>query len=107
DRVELRGGDRVDELPRRALIVADVQPTIVSDEKMIAIVRVDPDSVIVAVRDTRLERLKRLAAVCRLAEIQSADVDDLWILRVDANLAVVHGAVIFITDDAPRFTFIV
>src|SRR6185369_14171232 len=31
DRVELRGRNRVDELPRRTLIVTDVQATIVSD----------------------------------------------------------------------------
>ena len=54
DRVELRGGNRIDKLPRRALIVADVQAAVVSDHQVVAVVGIDPDRVVVAVRDALL-----------------------------------------------------
>src|SRR6185295_17202662 len=54
DRVELRGGNRIDKLPRRALIVADVQAAVISDHQVVAVVGIDPDRVIVAVRDALL-----------------------------------------------------
>src|SRR6185369_1880669 len=54
DRVELRGGNRVDELPRRALIIACVQAAVVSDHQVVAVVWIDPDRVVVAVRNPLL-----------------------------------------------------
>src|SRR6185295_19368571 len=50
DRVELRGGNRIHKLKRRALIVADVQAAVVSDHQVVGVVGIDPDGVVVAVR---------------------------------------------------------
>ena len=41
--------------------------------------RIDPDSVIVAVSDARLQRLESLATVGCLAKVQAADENDLGI----------------------------
>ena len=54
DRVKLRAHDRVDEFPRVALIVSHVQAAIVADAQMFAILWIDPDRVMIAVRDSRL-----------------------------------------------------
>jgi hypothetical protein len=44
------GRHRGDEVPGLALIVADVQATVVADHQMLAIVRIDPDRVLIDVR---------------------------------------------------------
>src|SRR6185369_5887408 len=54
DRVELRRGNRIHKLKRRALIVADVQAAVVSDHQVVGVVGIDPDRVVIAVRDARL-----------------------------------------------------
>ena len=54
DRIKLCGGNRIDEFPRRALIVADVQAAIVSDHQVVAVTGIDPDRVVVTVRDAWL-----------------------------------------------------
>src|SRR5262249_30651110 len=62
--------------------------------------------VMIAVRDA-LHYLKGLAAVGGFMEWSAACVNDLIVLRVDANLAVVHRAIIVIAHNAPGLALVV
>ena len=57
--------------------------------------RIDPDRVVIAVRDA-LHLAPRLAAVDGLEERRAALVRDLGVGRVDADLAVVHRAIVVV-----------
>ena len=107
DCVELRGRNRVDELPGRALIVTNVQTTVVTNQQVIAVRGIDPDRVVIDVRDAGLQRSEGLASVYRLAEVQPADVNRLRVLWIDTNLAVIHRAIVFVADNAPGFSLVV
>src|SRR5207244_2256601 len=114
-RIKLTGHKRVDEFPGVTLIVTHVQPAIVSDTQVFAVLWIDPNRVMIAVRDSRLQRLESLAAVRGPAKIEPANEDVLRIAGVDANLAVVHGAIVFgavvrveaTGNDAPSLSFII
>src|SRR5262249_24073201 len=106
DGVKLRRRDGVDEFPRRGLVVADIQPAVVADDQVVGVIRIDPQRVVIAVRDT-LNHLERLTAVSRFVEGSAASVDDLIILRVNANLAVVHGAVVVVAHQAPGLALVI
>src|SRR5688572_18811061 len=107
DCVELRGRNRVDELPGRALIVTNVQTTVVTNQQVIAVRGIDPDRVVIDVRDACLQRSEGLASVYRLAEVQPADVNRFRVLWIDTNLAVIHRAIVFVADNAPGFSLVV
>src|SRR4026208_1242045 len=62
DRVKLSDRDGVHVLPRLCLVVADVDAAVVADDQVIAVLRIDPDRVMVAVRDA-LHRAPGLPAV--------------------------------------------
>src|SRR5262249_23638756 len=106
DRVELRRRDGVDELPRRGLVVTDIQTAVVADDQVVGVIRIDPQRVVIAVRDA-LDHLERLAAVGGFMEWGAAGVDDLVVLGVDANLAVIHRAVVVVARVAPGLAFVV
>src|SRR5262249_2440908 len=95
DRVELRRRDVVDELPSRGLVVADIQTAVVPDDQVVGGIRIDPQRVVIAVRDA-LNHLESFAAVGGFVEGSAAGVDDLVVLGVDANLAVVHRAIVVV-----------
>src|SRR5262245_38705122 len=106
DSVELRRRDVVNELPSRGLVVADIQTAVVADNQVVRVIRIDPQRVVIAVRDA-LNHLERFAAVGGFVEGGAAGVDDLVVLGVDTNLAVVHRAIVVVAHDAPGLAFIV
>jgi hypothetical protein len=55
NRIKLRGGNSVDELPVLALIVANVHAAIVADQQVVAVRRIDPDRVVIDVGQTGLQ----------------------------------------------------
>src|SRR5262245_10971287 len=83
DRVELRRRNVVDELPSRGLVVADIQTAVVADNQVVSVIRIDPQRVVIAVRDA-LNHLESFAAVGGFVEGSAAGVDDLVVLGVDA-----------------------
>ena len=75
-RVELPGGHGVHVFPRSPLVVADRQSAVISDHQVIAVVRIDPDRVMIAVWNP-LDRAPRFAPVDGLEERRAALVGDL------------------------------
>jgi hypothetical protein len=64
NRVELSGDDAgVDEFPRVALIVSDVESPVVTDHDVLAVFRIDPDCMVIAVGNAGLQRLESFAAI--------------------------------------------
>ena len=63
DRIKLRGHNRVDEFPGVTLVITHVQAAIISNAQVFAVLRIDPDRVMIAVRDSRLQRFESLAAI--------------------------------------------
>src|SRR5262249_48139755 len=105
DGVELRRRDVVDELPRRALVVTDIQSAVVADHQMGAVLRINPDGVMIAVRDS-LQVDECLAAVGRFGDVQAAGINGLGIARINANLAVIHREVFLVTRVPPGLTLV-
>src|SRR5262249_20978043 len=62
--------------------------------------------VVIAVRDA-LNHLESFAAVGGFVEGSAAGVDDLVVLGVDANLAVVHRAIVVVAHNAPGLALVV
>ena len=52
--IKLTRDNRIDELPGVTLIVSDIQAAIVSNQKVFAVLRIDPAGVMVAVRNAGL-----------------------------------------------------
>src|SRR5436853_7663134 len=61
---------------------------------------------VIAVRDTR-EILKSLAPIERFREVKSTSKNDFGVRRINANLAVIHRAIVLVANEAPRFPFVV
>src|SRR5262249_12660119 len=99
-RVELADRNGVDVLPGVPAVVADVNAAIVSDDEMGAVLRVDPDRVMIAVRNS-LDRVPRLAAVGGLEEGRATLIGDFRVGRIDPHLAVVHPAVTLVRQEVP------
>src|SRR5262245_20426260 len=106
DSVELRRRDVVNELPSRGLVVADIQTAVVADNQVVRVIRIDPQRVVIAVRDA-LNHLECFAAVGGFVEGGAAGVDDLVVLGVDTNLAVVHRAIVVVAHDPPGLALVV
>ena len=100
-RVELAHRHRVDELPRVALVVAHVEAAVVAEHEVPRVRRVDPQRVVIAVRDS-LHDPEGRAAVHRLVQRRAHRVDDLVVGRVDPDLAVIHRAVVVVAHHPPR-----
>ena len=112
DPVGERGRHRVDEVPRPALVPADVEPAVVADQQVLRVLRVDPDRVLVdvtgrAVAAGIVERREGLAAVERLRYRQPGDVDRLVVRRIDAQLAEVHRPRVAVADVRPARALVV
>ena len=106
DRVELADGHRRDEVPRVTAVVADVEAAVVPVHHVAGVLRIDPDGVMVAVREV-LDLAERPAAVDRLEGRRAAHVDHLVVVGVDAHLAVIHRPVGRVAHDLPRLARIV
>ena len=104
--IELRRGHRVDEIEGLALIVTHVQSAVVADDNVLAVFRVNPDRVMIAVGYAR-QVFEGLAAVGRTRKIQSAGENDFGVGRINAHLAVIHRAIVIVADDAPGLAFII
>ena len=76
DRVELPDRHGVHVLPGVTAVVGDVETAVVAEHQVIAVLRIDPDRVMVAVRNA-LDRVPRFAAVGGLEERRTALVGDL------------------------------
>src|SRR4029434_4957393 len=101
-----RGRHRVDEVPRAALIPADVEPAVVADHDVLGIFLCDPDRVLIDVTGPTfaaggVERRERLAAVERLRDRQTGDVDRLVVAGIDAELAEIHRARVAVAHQRP------
>src|ERR1051325_3528186 len=97
--IELAGRDVVVIIPSDAAIGALVHAAIVADKNDARILRVDPECVIVGVGAR--DRGPRLAAVDRNLARVAADENLLVVVRVDADLAEVHRALILIAHELP------
>src|SRR5690349_3828469 len=73
---------------------------------MIAVARIDPDGVVIAVREA-LHLRPRLPAVDRLEERRASLIRDVGVLGIDADLAVVHRAIHRVRQEPPRLPTIV
>ena len=105
--VRLADGPEPRRFERLAAVVADVEAAVVAVHHVLAVVRVDPDRVVVHVTHAALDARERLRAVDRLRGVLAADEDDLGVRRIDANLAVVHRAVVLVGHERPRLALVV
>src|SRR5262249_36947727 len=105
-RVELPCRNRVVVVPGRSLVVADVDAAVIANHQVIAVVRVDPNGVVVAVRDA-LDDRKGLSAISGLKKGRSSGIHDLIALRIDPYLAVIHRPIIIVADQLPGLAFTV
>src|SRR4029079_15016475 len=106
DGVELPDGYGVDVLPRLTTVVGDVDAPVVADDQMIAVFRIDPDRVMIAVRHP-LDGAPRLAAVGRFEEWRATLIGDLRVRRIDPHLAVIHPAVTLVRQNVPGLAAVV
>ena len=111
DDVGERRGHRVHEVPRLALVPADVETAVVADHDVLRVLRIDPDRVLIdvaglAVAAGLVERRERLAAVERLRDRQARDVDRLVVRRIDAELAEVHRPRVAVADERPGLALV-
>ena len=107
DLVELPDrAERVDELPGLGLVVGDVEAAVVADHHVVVIARIDPDGVMIAVREP-LHLPPGLAAVDGLEERRAALIRDVGVGRIDADLAVVHRPIHRVRQELPRLAGIV
>src|SRR5258706_13434884 len=93
--IELRRRNSVYEFPCVSLIVTDVESAIVYDQKVLAVLRIDPAGMMIAVRNPGLQRFESLAAVGGPAEVQPAHKNVFRVAGIDANLTVIHRAIVF------------
>src|SRR5262245_6009573 len=54
-----------------------------------------------------VEALPRLSAVDRLGRAHAAEVDDIRVARIDANLAEIHRALILVRHEVPRASLVI
>src|SRR4029078_7935909 len=92
--------------PRLRLVPGDVEPAVVADEQMVVVMRVNPERVMVTVRET-LHLLPVLAAIGSLEERAAALVRDVRVGGVHADLAVVHRAIHAVRQEPPCLAGIV
>ena len=92
-------------LPRVAAVVADVEAAVVAVHHVFGVLRIDPDRVVVDVAHPA-EAGEDLAAVDRLRRIRAADVDRVFVVRVDADLAVIHRPLVLVRRERPRLAAI-
>ena len=93
DIVELCDGKIVDKVPVPGAIVREVQPTIVAQHHVITVGRVEPERVMIDVNSIAgTVGGEGLSAIDRLVQVRRRHPDLVGMLRVNANLRVVHGA---------------
>ena len=103
DRVELRADDVLHVVPRAAAIVGDVHAAVVTEHDVLAIFRVDPKRVCVAVHATAGgESDPGLAAVVRFLRIRIQAIHMLGVGRIAAHLAVIPRRAIAGVHQLPR-----
>ena len=73
---------------------------------MVAVPGIDPQRVVVAVRNPG-DRSEGLAAVRGFEKRGSAGIDDLFVRRVHADLAVIHRTVVVVAHDMPALALVV
>ena len=92
DVIEQADRNRRNEGPRMAHVVRDRHAAIVTDQHVVGIARVDPDSMNVVVRHQRGIRLEVLSAIDRHMKADATHVDAIGVSRIDAHLTEVHRA---------------
>ena len=90
----------------RAGVIRHLQPAVVAIHDVLAVQRIDPDRVVVDVSLVRLDARERLAAVDRLLRIHAADVHRVRLVRVDADLAEVHRALVPVRHELPGLALV-
>ena len=99
DRVELSGDDALVVIPGASGVPRHVQAAVAAEDHLLSVVGIDPERVVIGVDAVaRRERLKRLAAVARLARIGVERDDVLGIGRIANHLAVVPRGAVLIVD---------
>src|SRR5438874_2028645 len=98
-------------LPRLALIPRDHEAGIRAAHDVVAVLRIDPDRVLVLAHVEEAARVveeqERLTAVERLRHVHAGDVDVLFVARIDADLAEVERPSVAVADDRPRLALVV
>ena len=87
-------------LPGLAPVVAHVDRAVVADDQVIAVVGVDPEGVLVDV-PVAVHHLEVLAAVGRHVHALVDHVHHVRVVRIDADLAEVHGAPVLVAAELP------
>ena len=87
--------------PLLAAVMRDIQRAVIAVQYVLAVRRIDPDRVIVDVAHV-VEAIPRLAAINRLRRSDAAGVDDVRVIRIDANLTEVHRPLVLVRHERPR-----
>ena len=82
-------------------VPGDGEPSVVPDQDMIRISRVDPDGVHVVVRETRRVRREGLTPIDGQVQSDTAHVHPIRVGGIDANLAEVHRPRIRVAHELP------
>ena len=90
-RVKLCSGQVEKLIPRLAAIVRDMQTTIIAQQNLVGIFRIDPNGVMVHVHTPRPVTTPCLPTVFARVERHTAHVKTLIIRRIDPNLPVIVG----------------
>src|SRR6185436_5552437 len=80
--------------------VRHIETAVVAEQDVVVVLRIDPDRVMVAVRDAR-NLTPVLSAVDALEERRPTLVGDLRVGRIDSDLAVIHPAVTLVRQELP------
>src|SRR6185437_3182689 len=102
DMIKLADGHVVEKLPATHAIVGHIVAAIGSQQHMSAIVRIDPEGMLIRVISPFIG-LKCLSAIAGSIEADAEDIDVILIAGIDANLAEVHRPGIDAVDARPRF----
>ena len=90
------------ERPGAVHIVGDRQPSVIANQHMVGVLRINPDRVHVVVRDQRGVCFKRASAIHRQMETHTRHVNAIGVYRIDTHLTEVHRTRIGRTRFAPR-----
>ena len=101
DLVELAERQVAELIPVVGAVPADRDAAVSGQNQVVRVRGIDPERVVVEVHFSRRVGGEVAAAVRRAIEVGAAQVDPLGIVGVDADLAVVHGAIVGGADLLP------
>src|SRR6266446_1906841 len=102
--VKLAEREMVQMIPALSTIIRLVETAVAANDHVPAVLRIDPEGVLIGVYAAVAFHLEGLAAVLRAIHLHAEDVDDLLVQRIDADLGEVHRPRIEAIDAGPGFT---